>query len=78
MNVMFDRNFLGYSRAFINERDRHKAFVDDSIVVEVCPLKRTRSGSRLCTTLVKTIDLYCCTTTNDGAFFRATIVEQPD
>ena len=28
--------------------------------------------------LAKTIDLYCCTTTNDGDFFRATIVEQPD
>ena len=28
--------------------------------------------------LVKTIDLYCCTTTNDGDFFRASIVEQPN
>jgi hypothetical protein len=37
MNVMVDRNFLGYSKAFINERDSHNGFVDDSIVVEGLP-----------------------------------------
>jgi hypothetical protein len=36
-NVMVDRNILGYLKAFINERDSHNAFVDDSIGVEGLP-----------------------------------------
>ncbi len=60
MNIMVDRNFLGYSKAFINERDSHNAFVDDSIVVEGLPNEAHTIGSRPCTTQVKTVDLYFC------------------
>jgi hypothetical protein len=54
MNVMVNRNFLGYSKAFINERDSPNAFVDDSIIVEGIPTEAHTSGLRPCTTLVNT------------------------
>ncbi len=82
MNIIVDGSF-GRAEVFTDERDSHKAFVDDSFVVEGLPagdhtirLEAVYSEP-FCNTAAERRD-FSCTTTDSTDRFNVTVIELPE
>jgi hypothetical protein len=83
MGIVVDGTHRGISEVTTNERDSHKAFVTDTIVVEGLAAGshsislQDKFASGVCNTASEEVAHYCTTTNADDTFY-VTVVEIPD
>ena len=82
MDVLIDGAFTSFTGVFANERNSHRAFIGDAIVIPDLPagphvLKLEAARDPECNTASETI-FSECTNTDPGDLFKVSILEIPD